>query len=316
MSPRLIMKLDIAGVRPSGGDILLVTLRHPRRPELPAASAGAHVDVHLPEGRVRHYSLFGDPADRSAYRLAIKRESGGRGGSLWLHDNLVAGGTLMVSAPRNHFELSDEAESCLLLAGGIGITPILAMAQTLSRAGRPFRLHVFARSRAVAPLQDEVAAALDPASVSCHFDDEPASRIDLSRLLATPRSGTNIYCCGPAGFMDAVRSAAASWPDDTVHFEAFQPLVDEGFAPEPFDLVLRSTGATIPVPAERSALDMLREIGIDLPSSCLMGVCGSCECGYLDGDPIHRDVVLSPRARRNRFIPCVSRAVGSLRLDL
>lgn len=309
------MKLDVAEVRPAGGDILLVTLRHPRRPELPAATAGAHVDVHLPEGQIRHYSLCGDPADRSAYRLAIKREESGRGGSVWLHDHLVTGASLMVSAPRNHFELSDEADRYLLLAGGIGVTPLLAMAHVLARAGLPFRLHDFARTRAVAPLLDEVMK-LDPDCRRCHFDNEPETCIDLTAWLKEPRAGTLIYCCGPAGFMDAVRRATAAWADDTVHFEAFQPLLEKGFVPEPFDIVLRSSGATIPVPAECSALDMLRQIGIDLSSTCLMGVCGSCECGYLDGVPIHRDVVLSPRARRDRFIPCVSRATGSIRLDL
>ena len=309
------MKLDVVEARRDRGDVVVATLRHPRRPQLPAATAGAHVDLHLPDGRVRQYSLCGDPADRSAYRVAIKGNEGGRGGSLWLHRNLVAGGTLMVSAARNHFELSGAAERTVLLGAGIGITPLLAMAHALSGEGRRFELHVFARSRATAPLLGEIER-FDPAAIHYHFSDEPRSRLDLAAHLATPAAGAEIYCCGPARFMAAVRQATERWPDDTVHFEAFQPLLDEGFAPEPFDIVLRSTGATIPVPAERTALDMLREIGIELPSSCLLGVCGSCECGYLDGAPIHRDVVLSPRARRDRFIPCVSRAVGPLRLDL
>ncbi len=316
MSPRLIMKLEVAEVRQEGGDVLVASLRHPRRPELPPPSPGAHVDIHLPEGRVRQYSLCGDPADRSRYRIAVKRECGGRGGSLWLHDNLKAGTTLMVSAPRNHFELSEDAERYLLLAGGIGITPLLAMAHALTGAGRPFHLHDFARSRAAAPMLEAVVAAADPACVSYHFDDEPGSRIDLAARLAEPSAGTQIYCCGPAGFMDAVRRATARWPEEAVRFEAFQPLLDEGFAPEPFEILIRSTGASLPVPAERSALDILRSAGIELPSSCEIGVCGSCECGYLDGMPLHRDVVLSPRARRHRFIPCVSRAAGLLRLDL
>ncbi|WP_375458935.1 PDR/VanB family oxidoreductase [uncultured Enterovirga sp.] len=316
MSPRLIMKLTVADIRPESGDVLVVDLRHPRRPELPASTPGAHVDIHLPDGRVRQYSLCGDPADRSCYRIAVKREGGGRGGSLWLHENLVPGGTLMVSAPRNHFELSDEADRYLLLAGGIGITPLLAMAHALTRAGKPFHLHDFVRSRANAPMLEEIATAADPACVSYHFDDEPGSRVGFADLLAVPRAGTQVYCCGPAGFMDAVRQAASGWPEEAVRFEAFQPLFDEGFTPEPFEILIRSTGATLPVPTDRSVLDILRSAGIELPSSCEIGVCGSCECGYLDGIPIHRDVVLSPRARRSRLIPCVSRAVGPLQLDL
>lgn len=310
------MKLEVAGIRQESGDVLAVDLRHPRRPELPPSTPGAHVDLHLPGWGIRQYSLCGDPGDRSRYRIAVKRENGGRGGSRWLHENLRPGATLMVSAPRNHFELSDDAARYLLLAGGIGITPLLAMARALGRAGKPFHLHDFARSRAAAPMLEEVAAAAGPASVSYHFDDEPGSRIDLADHLAVPQAGTQVYCCGPAGFMEAVRRATARWPEEAVRFEAFQPLVDEAFAPEPFEILIRSTGAALPVPADRSVLDILRSAGIELPSSCEIGVCGSCECGYLDGTPLHRDVVLSPRARRSRFIPCVSRAVGPLQLDL
>lgn len=315
MSPRLIMKLDVVEARPGSGDVLLVTLRHPRRPSLPASTPGAHVDVRLPDGKVRQYSLCGDPADLSTYRIAVKRESGGRGGSAWLHDTARPGVSLMVSAPRNHFELAEGAERHLLLGGGIGITPLVAMAYALSRAGRPFHLHFFARSRAEAPLLAEVVGAASD-RLSLHFDDEPETCIDIPGLLAEPEPGTHAYCCGPPGFMEAVRQATAAWPEDAVHFEAFQPISDEGFVPEPFDLVVTSTGQALHVPAETSALEVLRTAGIELPSSCEIGVCGSCEVGYLEGVPIHRDVVLSPRARRSRFMPCVSRARGTLRLEL
>ena len=316
MSPRLIMKLDVAEVRPEAGDVLSVTLRHPRRPSLPGSTAGAHVDVHVPEKGVRQYSLCGDPADLSCYRIAIKREPAGRGGSAWLHANTRPGATLLVSAPRNHFELDETAERYLLLGGGIGVTPLLAMAHALKRSGKPFVLHDFARSRADAPLLGEIADRLGPEGLAPHFDDEPDTRLDLAAALAEPQDGTHVYCCGPAGFMDAVRAAAAAWDEGCVHFEAFAPLSDADFRPEPFDLVLGSSGATLHVPADRSALAVLREAGIELPSSCEIGVCGSCECGVLAGAPVHRDVVLSPRARRTRFIPCVSRAEGRLRLDL
>ena len=310
------MKLDVVEARRDFGDLLLLTLRHPRRPMLPAATAGAHVDFHLPDGRIRQYSLFGDPADRSVYRIAVKRQLSGRGGSDWLHDNLRPGATAMVSAPRNHFELSDDAERYLLLAGGIGITPLVAMARSLAASGKTFRLHVFARNRATAPLLPEAEAATGAERLACHFDDEPDTRVRLEDLLVRPERGTKIYCCGPSGFMDAVRNAAIDWPEEAVRFEAFQPLLDESFVPEPFEIAIPSTGATIHVPAERSALDLLRAHGLDLPSSCEIGVCGSCECGFLDGEPLHRDVVLSPRARQTRFIPCVSRARGMIRLEL
>ncbi|RVU17225.1 PDR/VanB family oxidoreductase [Methylobacterium oryzihabitans] len=315
MVPRLIMKLDVAEVRHEPGDVLLATLTHPRRPLLPAATAGAHVDVHLGDGRVRHYSLWGDPADRSAYRIAVKREAEGRGGSRRLHELLVPGASLMVSAPRNHFALPETGGPVRLLAGGIGITPLLAMAQVLAAGGRAFHLHVFARRRATAPLIEEARRRLGPGRVSAHLDDEPDTRVALPALLAAPEPGAVLACCGPAGFMAAVRDAAAHWPEEALLFEAFQPLADESFVPEPFEIVLAS-GRRLAVPADRSALDVLREAGVAPPASCETGVCGSCLCGYRDGTPIHRDVVLSPRARRGRFAPCVSRAVGTLHLDL
>ena len=307
------MKLDVADVRPAGEGVMLLTLKHPRRPSLPAATPGAHVDIHLGDGRIRQYSLCGDPADASAYRVAILREEAGRGGSRLLHEAVSAGRPLLVSAPRNHFELAP-AERHLLLAAGIGVTPLYAMALALGSAGRPFRLHVSARSREAAPLREEIDATLPPDSVNWHFGDEPGGRLDLQALLGRPEPGTAIQCCGPARFMEAVRAAASAWPKEALIFEAFEPLSDEGFVPEPFSIVVESSGATLPVPAERSALAVMRESGIELPSSCEIGVCGACECGILEGRPIHRDVVLSPRARRDRFIPCVSRAAGTLRL--
>ena len=312
------MKLGVDSVERTGDGVLVATLRHPRRPALPGFTAGAHVDVHVPDGRVRHYSLCGDPHDRSTYRIAVKLEESGRGGSRWLHETVRAGGVLTVSAPRNHFELEPGPAACLLLGAGIGITPILSMALHLARTGTPFWVHQFARSREAAPLRREIAEAAGPERTRLHLDDEPATLADLAALLAARADGTHLYCCGPAGFMDAVRAAAeaAGWTDDTVHFEAFQPLFDEGFVPEPFGIEIASSGATLAVPARRSALAVLAEAGIALPSSCEIGVCGSCECGFTAGDPIHRDVVLSPRARRDRFIPCVSRASGTLRLAL
>jgi ferredoxin-NADP reductase len=315
VSPRLIMKLSVAGIRRDRGDVMVLTLKHERRPLLPAFTAGSHVDVHLPDGRIRQYSLCNDPADRTHYQLAIKREHGGRGGSIWLHENLVEGATLQVSAPRNHFELSDHAERHLLLAGGIGITPILSMSRALAAANRPFEVYYFTRSRAVTPLLADVASVQQAARMCHHFDDEPDTRADIAGLLAGPTEGTHLYYCGPPGFMDVVRANAAHWPQDAVHFEAFQAVLDETFVPEPFTISLRS-GRTLEVPADRSALEALRLAGVDVQSSCETGICGTCECAYSDGEPIHRDSVLSADARCTRFMPCVSRAKGVLTLDL
>ncbi|MEJ5022912.1 iron-sulfur cluster-binding domain-containing protein [Ochrobactrum vermis] len=149
-----------------------------------------------------------------------------------------------------------------------------------------------------------------------HIDDEPETRADLTGLLATPRLKAHLYYCGPPGFMDAIRTATVGWREGTVHYEAFQRAYDENFVPQPFSLKLRSTGQVLEVPADASALTVLREAGVPLSASCESGVCGTCECGYIDGEPIHLDAVLSPDAQRNRFIPCVSRAKDLLTLDL
>lgn len=315
MSPRLIMKLSVVEIRKDRGDVMVVTLRHPRRPSLPVFTAGSHVDVHLPDGQSRQYSLCGDPADSTVYRLAIKLEQDGRGVSKWLHENLAEGALLSVSAPRNHFELAPEAKRYLLVAGGIGVTPILAMTRSLASGAKPFEMHYFTRSRTLTPLMDDIAAIGLRAHVQYHFDDDPDTRVDLAELMRAIVPGTHIYCCGPGAFMDAIRAAATHWPEGTVHFEAFQAPADDGFVPEPFAITLRS-GVTLEVPADKSTLEVLRLAGIDAPSSCETGICGACECGYLAGEPIHRDAVLSPQKRLNRFMPCVSRGKGILLLDL
>lgn len=310
------MKMTVAAVREEPGDVRVFELRHPRRPLLPHFEAGAHVDVHLPDGRVRQYSLFGDARDNSRYLIAVKREADGRGGSNWLHDHIVAGQELPVSAPRYHFGLAGEASQHLLLAGGIGITPILAMSRALHAAGQPFELHYFTRSRSLAPLLSEIAECLPPDHAHLHFDDEPQTRIELGPLLAGRSADTQLYYCGPPGFMKATGAAAADWPQERVHFEAFQPADDEDFVALPFSLKLRSSGQVLEVPADASALSVLRAAGVPLSASCENGVCGTCECGYVEGQPVHRDAVLSPAARATRFIPCISRAHGQLTLDM
>ncbi|MEZ2408907.1 2Fe-2S iron-sulfur cluster-binding protein [Bosea sp. RCC_152_1] len=310
------MKLTVARVSGQPGGVRIFELRHPRRPALPAFEAGAHVDIHLPDGRVRQYSLFGDARDRSHYAIAVKREVDGRGGSNWLHDHVAAGQELPVSAPRSHFGLSSEAGSHLLLAGGIGITPMLAMARVLAACGGDFALHYFARSRSLAPLLQEIAECLPAQRVHLHFDDEPSTRVDIAAVAASQPGDAHLYYCGPPGFMGALRTAAADWPEERVHFEAFQPAYDENFVPEPFSVKLRSTGQVLDVPADASVLAVLRAAGVQVFASCENGVCGSCECGYLAGEPVHLDAVLSSAARASRFIPCISRANGQLTLDL
>ncbi|MBP2444153.1 PDR/VanB family oxidoreductase [Rhizobium leguminosarum] len=314
-SPRIIMKLKVVATRKEPGDVLVVELQHPRKPLLPAFEPGSHVDVHLSDGRVRQYSLCGDPADLSRYTIAVKREPEGRGGSTWLHAAVCVGAELPVSAPRNHFPLKQGNWPVLLLAGGIGITPLLAMAGVLNRQGKPFELHYFTRGRAVAPFLAVIEQVVDRSKLRLHFDDDPETRQDIEALLSTRPSDAQVYYCGPPGFMAAIARASEHWPEGSVHFEAFQPALLDDAPPEPFTIILRN-GTEIFVPADTSALSAIRAAGVLLMASCENGVCGTCECGFLEGQPIHRDAVLSKDARSHRFMPCVSRATGVLRLDL
>ena len=313
------MKLSVVATARLADDVLQIVLRHPRRPTLPAPEPGSHVDLHLPDGRVRQYSLCGDPDDHSSYTIAVRREHDGRGGSAWLHDHLVPGALVPVSAPRNHFPLATEARHHVLVAGGIGITPIAAIAQHLARRGGSFELHYCARDQAHAPLLERLGAVCGERLQAWFSQGPQPRRLDISRFEAAPPPGVHLYACGPARLLDALGTATSRWPRDAVHTERFEPLADGDFVPEPFEVQIASSGAVLDVPAGRSLLDVLREHGFMLPSSCGIGVCGTCECGFRipgEGNVIHRDVVLAPGDRDRRLMPCVSRGRGRLVIDL
>ena len=312
MTARLIMKLRVAKARQTTPEVLQLDLVHPLRPELPEWTAGAHVDLRLPDGRIRQYSLCGDPTDRGKYRIAIKREASGRGGSIWVHDNLAEGAIAHVSAPRNNLPLV-AAQRYVLVAGGIGVTPFVAMAQELARAGQDFVLHYCARARDQAPLLAELEAICG-ARLTCWFSDE-GSRFDPA-LIGPHDRGTHVYVCGPQRLLDSVEAELAGWPDEQLHREVFQATLDENFKAEPFEAVIASTGQRLLVAADRSLLEVLRDSGFIVPSSCELGVCGSCECGYRDGIVIHRDKTLPVGRRQDRLLPCVSRARVSVTLDM
>lgn len=318
MSARLIMKLEVLRVEELRGGVRRYTLRHPLRPVLPAPEPGSHVDVRLPDGRVRQYSLCGDPGDTSRYVVAVQRADAGRGGSVWLHDHWQPGTVAHVSAPRNHFRLAGAATHHLLIGGGIGITPLVAMAWHLERAGASFTLALLARDPARAPFLDELRSR-HGRRLQVHLSQaDPATRFDPEEALAACGPGTHVYCCGPRRLTDAVRAAAAAagWPEDRVHTESFVPLADDGSAREPFEILLKRSGRVVQVPARQSALEALRDAGCMVPSSCGIGVCGTCQCSVLAGQVLHRDVVLDGAARRHAMLPCVSRAVGQVTLDL
>ncbi|MGA1318979.1 MAG: ferredoxin reductase, partial [Rubrivivax sp.] len=245
-------------------------LVHPARRALPGYAAGAHIDVHLPGGFMRTYSLARAPEHPSGtgtgqarYVIGVKREPTSRGGSAALHDRVRAGDLLAIGSPRNTFPLQAGARHHLLLAGGIGLTPLLAMAQQLARDGAAFTLCVFARSRAQMPFAEDLAALGD--AVRLHLDDpaEP-EKLDLRALLAAPAPGTHLYLCGPAGFMQAALAAAAHWPEDAVHLEYFAPPEGDAAQGEdqPFVLRLARRGIDVPVAADASAVDALHDLGI------------------------------------------------------
>lgn len=315
MTARIIMKLRIAAIRATTPDVLRLTLVHMQRPSLPAWTAGAHVDIRLPDGRMRQYSLCGDPSDLSRYELAIKREDLGRGASKWLHGNLAADGDIRVSAPRNNFPLADNAKRHIIVAGGIGVTPFVAMAHELRRRQADFEFHFCARAAEHAPLLAELKSICG-ARLHTYFAADGV-RFDAA-VVGQPDGSNHLYACGPQRLLDAVlmEANARGWQDRNIHREVFQATLDENFKPEPFDALIASTGKVLRVPAERSLLQILQENGFNMPSSCEIGICGSCICGYNDGVVIHRDALLGVSARQDRMAPCVSRARVSVTLDL
>jgi ferredoxin-NADP reductase len=318
LTARIIMKMTVGDVRAVTDTVRLYTLRHRRRAHLPAPTPGSHVDVHLPGGQVRQYSLCGDPDDDTVYQIAVKREDDGRGASRWIHENLTTGCVIPTSAPRNNFPLAPTAHH-IFIAGGIGITPVLPMVRHLARRNVPFELHYCARDAGNAPFLPLLRDVCGPGRLSTYFsvpDGKAFRRLDVEALLKSVTPGAHVYCCGPQRLTQAFRAAAMNWPESYVHCEVFKPTLDENFVPEPFDVKLASTGEVLRVPADKSALDVLRAHGVGLPSSCEFGICGSCACRYLDGTVIHRDSVLDITARQDRMILCVSRARVCVTLDL
>lgn len=313
MTARIIMKLVVDQRDRLAPDVAQFWFRHPSRPLLPPWTPGAHVDLRLPDGKIRQYSLTSDPADLSRYAITVKREDDGRGGSQWLHQNATTGHIAHVSAPRNNFPLSDGR--AVLIAGGIGVTPMHSMARQLAADGRLVEAHICERARP-STFETKLRAICGDA-LQMHISSDGAnSRLNVAQLVSRLPRDVHIYCCGPDRLISAVQEAAADWPEPQVHFERFGAVVDENFEPEPFDITIASTGKTYRVPEDRSALEILREAGHVLPSSCELGVCGSCECAYVDGTVIHRDSVLSQTARESKMMLCVSRARVAVTVDL
>jgi vanillate O-demethylase ferredoxin subunit len=288
--------------------------------DLPVFSAGSHVDVTLPDGQLRQYSLCNSPAERQRYLLGVLRETSGRGGSRQMHDRLVAGDLLQVSMPRNNFPLDESASRHLLIAGGIGVTPLMAMVHRLQVLNADFALHYCTRDAAQTAFCGLLAADDVAPHVRFHHDGGvPGRGLDVAALLSNVAPGTHVYCCGPAGLMAAVKAASAHWPASQVHFEHFSVPVASAAASgsTAFEVEIASTGAVYPVPPDRSILSVLLDQGVLVDSSCEAGVCGTCTTRYLSGQPDHRDFVLSEAEQREHVMVCVSRSRSPrLKLDL
>jgi len=290
-------------------------------PALPPFSAGAHVDVHLGEKLVRQYSLCNDQVEQHRYQIAVLRDPKSRGGSNAVHDTVQVGDVLTISPPRNHFALVP-ARRTLLLAGGIGVTPLLCMAERLSRIGAVFELHYCSRSQESTAFRGRILTSSFASRVRFHFDDgAPQQKLDLATLLAKPEADTHIYLCGPGGFIDHVRTTAAGlgWPADQIHLEYFGAAVTAITDDAAFEVRLASSGKCYAIPPGRTVTTVLAEQGIEIPVACEQGVCGTCLTRVLDGLPQHRDVYLTDeeRSRNDQFTPCCSRALGpTLVLDL
>jgi vanillate monooxygenase ferredoxin subunit len=288
---------------------------------LPPFSAGAHIDVHLPGGLVRQYSLCNDPTETHRYQIAVLRDANSRGGSAAMHA-LEAGQTVHIGDPKNLFPLVHDAHHSVLIAGGIGITPMLCMAERLTAIDASFELHYCARSAERTAFIERIGASPFADRVRFHYDDGlDAQKFEPAAALARAGHGAHLYVCGPSGFMDWVLNAAqvAAWPEERVHREYFAVAPVDTNGDSSFEVQIASTGKIVRVESDQTVITALRAHGIEVPTSCEQGVCGACLTRVLDGTPEHRDIFLTPdeQARGDQFTPCCSRAVSArLVLDL
>ena len=279
--------------------------------ELPQFSAGAHITVRVPNGMLRKYSLCNDPAERDRYLVAVKREVTGRGGSSTLIDRAKPGDELMVAAPINDFALPQRAQDFLFIAGGIGITPIMSMIRQVQAEGKRFRLYYCTRSPETTAFIDELSAPEFKDNVTIHYDHgDPARSLDLRPILAERKNREHLYCCGPRPLMEAVRAMTDHWSSTAVHFEAFSEADIHKATDRPFKVRLARSGEVVEVPADKTIMEVLREHGLEVPSSCETGTCGTCRTKLLAGQADHRDLVLAEHERADTIMICVSRAKG------
>jgi len=314
--PEILLQVaDIKALTPRVSAYRLVS---PHGERLPAWGAGAHLNFRLPSGRTRCYSLCGDPANAAEYWVAVQREENGEGGSIEIAETFARGVVVRADPPRNGFPLDADARHHVLIAGGIGITPVIAMIHHLKRNRASYFVHVCARSLKEVAFGDFIQAEVAAGRAALHLDgNDPARRPDMAALVGTAAEGTHVYACGPAGLLNSFNRATASWPRGQIHVESFAPEARQTEGDTPFEVTIASTGKTIHVPADTTLLAVLKAAGHDIATSCRQGICGSCMVPYLAGEPDHRDQALTEDERRGFLTVCCSRALTpGLTLDL
>jgi ferredoxin-NADP reductase len=311
-----LIEVRLQAIRYAARDTNMYELTRADGKALPPYEPGAHIDLHLPNGLVRQYSLLEAEPDPARYTIAVKRDPASRGGSRCVHDELRVGRTLTISAPRNNFPLAEDAKHVILFAGGIGITPIWCMVQRLAKLGRSWQLYYACRSRAdMAFLQ----ALEEMSSSQFHFDDESAGKfLDVAAIIADAPKDTHLYCCGPTPMLKAFEAATASWPRAQIHVEYFTPKQE---APKTggFVVELARSGREFVIPEGKTILQVLLDAGVDVDYSCELGICGACEQRVISGEPEHRDAILTEEEQASNtkvMICCAGCKSERLVLDL
>jgi tetrachlorobenzoquinone reductase len=284
----MTLRLRVKSATWEAPNITSYDLRPLEAGELPAFTAGAHIDLTLPNGLIRSYSLINPQAERQRYVIAVQKDRASRGGSKWVHENFRPGDVLTVSGPRNNFALNEAAPKSIFIAGGIGITPIMSMTERLSALGRDWELIYCARKRADAAFVDILKG-----NVRFNFDEEPGGKmLDIAAVVRAAPPESHLYCCGPLPMLSAFEAVTADLPRERVHVEYFTakepPAVAGGFK-----VVLAKSGQEFVVPPGKTILDTLLDAGLDIPYSCMEGVCGTCETKVVEGTPDHRDLILT-----------------------
>jgi len=293
--------------------------------ELPQFDAGAHIEVILENGMRKSYSLANDPAEKGRYVTAVLREENGAGGSKWMHDNVSVGDELATTQPTNHFPLAEDAAKHILIAGGIGVTPIMAMGHRLKAMGADYVFHYCTKSAEETAFLEEVKELFGENVVFHHDGGDISKGIKLDDVLKDQKDGAHVYICGPTGLLTAARAAASHWPEDTVHYELFasaktdeekqaQAEVEKG--DQAFQIYLTQSEIELTVPADKSIIEVFWENNVDVMYACEDGWCGNCTVGLLEGKADHRDEFLSEDEHDSKIQVCISRAMPGEKLVL